>query len=131
MLKVRLVNRSKFYSTYCEWCKLLDFPIVAVSVLPKECLVCSKDGIDIYSVWLYKTNSCLLWLAWPLTNREAPKELKAGGLDFLFAEAEKFAKERGFTVLFTTSNTERVIDSLIENKFQVGDVNVNQFFKHI
>lgn len=128
-MEVRIVKTEDFYDTMKQWWEGQNFPPVAPAMLPEITLVCYNGDLPIYSTCFYNTDSNLCWLGWQIANPNAPKELKKGGLKFLFDEVEKYARYRGYMVMFTTSNTPSVEAKLKETKFNLGDENVNHYVK--
>jgi hypothetical protein len=129
--EVKVVSRSEFYPTFTNWCISQDFPIVDELLLPQKCLVCSKDGVECYALWPYLTDGGVVWLAYPISDRNVSKEFKLGGLGFLFSFAEQYARELGYLMILTTSGTKSVIGQLLENGFNIMDEKVNQYIKHL
>ena len=128
-MEVRIEKTTEFYQTTSKWWGLHQFPVVHISFLPVNVFVVSNDGEDLYSCFFYHTDSALGWIAYPLSNPEIPKEKRVGAIDFLLAEIEKYAKENGYYLLFTTSPIKPIQDLLLSNGFTEGDVSVSHFFK--
>ena len=127
------VRTKDFYPTMLKWCEGHSFPEISPSVLPEYTLViCDNKGDHktlLYSVCFYNTDSNLAWLGWELSNPDASKEDKEGALNELLKGAEKYAKSLGYQVVFTTSNTKPVVNSLKELNYKEGDTNVNHYLK--
>jgi len=131
-MKVFKYNTIEFYDTMCEWCKGHNFPEVSLSLMPKNIFVCHSDkGEPIYSICFYYTDSRLCWIGWPVSNPSANKEDKKGGLEFLINKVNKFAKDEGFKVVFTTSNTRAVESALLNSGYGVGDTEVKHYLKEL
>lgn len=130
-MEVRIEKTDNFYNTAVSWWDKHDFPNVHKSFLPEEVFVANNNGVDIYCCFFYHTNSALAWVAYPISNKDVPKNEREGGLKFLFDEMEKYAKEQGYYLLFTTSPIKNVIDVLKETGYTEGDLSVNQYFKPI
>ena len=125
------VKTSEFYPRMKDRCKAYSFPEVSPNMLPEYTLIISDRGTDVelYSVCFYNTDSNLAWLGWELGNHEAPKELKEGALTELIEASGEYAKQLGYKILFTTSNTKPVIKSLRGLGFIEGDTDVNHYLK--
>lgn len=133
MKKVKLIRTEDFYPTMVEWWKARDFVEVSPSILPQRTFVVydSDSGTELYSVCFYTTDSFLVWIGWPIGNPAASKEEKEGAFKFLFDEVERYAKECGFHVLFTTTDTPPVRKILEQCNYKIGDENVTHYLKVI
>lgn len=130
-MEVRIEKTSDFYLTAVKWWQKHRFPAPHISFLPVNVFVVSRDGNDLYCCFFYHTDSALAWLAYPISNLEIPKEKRIGALDFLILEMEKYAKENGYYLMFTTSPVKPVQDTLLSLGYKEGDISVNQYFKNI
>ena len=128
-MKVVRVRTEDFYGVMRQWWEAHNFPIVAIDVLPVHTFVCYNDKIPVYSCCFYNTDSDLAWIAWQISNPKVPFHMKAGGLELLFEEMEKYAKQLNYLMLFTTSHTPQVVDALQKQNFSLGDENVNHYVK--
>lgn len=126
-MEVKMVKTEAFYDTMKHWWDGQKFEHVSPSMLPENTFVCLKDGVPIYSVCFYNTDSNLCWIGWEIGNPDV--EDKSGGLKFLLEEVEKYARYVGYHIIFTTSKHPAVSSKLLERKFVVGDENVNHFLK--
>lgn len=130
--EIKYIKTQDFYPTLCKWWDKQNFPKVSPSILPEYTAVCfNNKGAAVYSVCLYKTDSHLMWSGFPLTDPDIPKEEKKGCFKFLFDGAEKYAKELGYHVLFTTTMHKSVERVLIECGYNIGDEGVSHYLKTI
>lgn len=131
-MKVKLIRTETFYDTMKVWWLGQGFPIVSPSMLPETTFVCyNEKGVPTYSMCFYNTDSNLCWVGWQLANPEISKEDKKGCFRFLFEEVEKYSKEVGYQVMFTTSRTPAVEGTLLDLDYSIGDTNVNHYIKNI
>ena len=128
MLIVKRVEVKDFYKTYVYWCEGHKFPAMHPNNLD-QCFVCYNGIVPIYSCFLWNTPSQMALLGFPISNPDAKQDKKDGGLNFLFKTMGEIVKKEGYGLLWTTSSTERVIDSLTDEGFVVADENVNQYVK--
>ena len=128
-MEVRIEKTSDYYETVKSFWESHCFPAVHISFLPVNVFVVSNDGEDLYSCFFYHTDSAMAWLAYPVSNLSVPKEKRIGALDFLILEMEKYAREKGYYLMFTTSPVKRVQDTLLSLGYNEGDVLVTQYFK--
>lgn len=84
-------------------------------MLSENGAIISKDGIDACSGWLYQSDSKIAWIEWVVMNKEAPKEIRTGALDFLYETLFNRAKELGFEVIMSLSH-ENKFDNLLKGK---------------
>ena len=120
-----------FYDTMVRWWEGHGFPIVDISILPKETFVYYINHIPIYSCCFYHTDSSLAWLAWQISNPSIPYHMKSGGMEILFETMEEYAKQNGYKLMFTTSSTPSVVTSLKEQGYVTGDKGVDQYLKKL
>lgn len=130
---VKKHSKEEFYD---EFSKLLDkhhFPRINDKVLPELCFaVYNEDDIVLYSMWFYFTSATgLAWLAFPVSNKSIPIKKRRGAFEYMLEHISNYAKRHGIVALFTTSNTEGVIEPLLRNGFEIGDTNVNHYTKKI
>lgn len=121
--------KEEFYSEFCKFCDQHKFPRIHSEVLPELCFVCYLDNTPVYCVWLYRTDSKLAWLSFPISNKNIVFNQRKGGLEFLFNYVESYCKRKGVKILFTTSSTESIIESLEKQGWEIGDKNVNHYSK--
>ena len=130
--EVKQLNRKEFYPTFCKWLFEHNFPAISDAILPENVFVCHSDGLPIYAIWFYFTDSkSLAWLGWPVSNKNINFKKRDGGMEFLLEYVSNYAKKKKISLLFTTSNTEGVISPLLKNGFLIGDTKVNHYLKNI
>lgn len=125
--EVRKHSKEEFYDQFNKFLDMHHFPRIHKDVLPENCFVCYKDNLPIYSFWVYYTDSKLMWIAFPASNKNVNYKQRIGGMEFLLEHIKNYAKKKGIMTLFTTSSTTSVVDSLTNTGFEVGDKNVNHF----
>lgn len=131
-MEVKLIRTESFYDTMRYWWDGHKWAHVSPAMLPETTFVCfNEEGKPVYSMCFYNTDSHLCWLGWQLSNPYLDMKEKEGCFDFLFKEVEKYSKEMGYQVMFTTSKTPVVIDTLKGNGYLEGDINVNHYIKNI
>lgn len=130
-MNVLKLKTKDFYPTMLEWWDKHKFNPVAFDNLPEHTYVAFNEDVPVYSCCLYRTDSNLCWIAWQISNKGVPRELKEGALEFLFEEMEKDIKAQGYNLIFTTSHTEKVENALIDSNYIIGDTGVNHYLKVI
>lgn len=126
---VRKHNKSEFYKIFVKWLETHKFPIITDLWLPENVFVCYIDEVPCYCIWFYHNDAKLAHIGWPASNKNISYRKKQGGFDFLLNYVENYAKRKGYVTLFTTSNTESVINVLDKSGYVIGDKNVNHYFK--
>lgn len=130
-MKVRIEKTVDYYSKMEYLWTLHGFPIVHLSFLPQQVFVVSNKYGDCYCMTAYQTDSALLYLAYPVSNINIPKEKREGAFQFLLNEIEVWAKEKGYYLMYTTSPIKPVQDALLNSGYVEGDILINQYFKSI
>lgn len=126
--RVELEDKESFYGTFAKWCEDRKFPVLRLNQID-SIFVCYNGDVPIYSCLFWNTGSAFCVLGFPVGNPNVDKETKEGGLTYLFDQMSLIAKDAEYEVIWTTSDTVRVVDSLKESGFKVGDTNVSQYYK--
>ena len=122
-------DTKDFYPIMKSWWKGHGFPVVALEFLPEKVFIYNNKTADTYCCTMYKTDSLLAWTAWPISNPKIKGDNDQ--LKEVFLAIEKYAKELGYMMLFTTSKHETVINKLLDMGFLGGDENVKHYLKII
>jgi hypothetical protein len=131
-MEIKLIKTETFYNTMQYWWDGHKFGHVSPNMLPMSTFVCFNDeGTPVYSMCFYNTDSNLCWVGWQLSNPYVDKEKRKGCFKYLLEEVEKYSKEVGYAVMFTTSNTPPVEKGLLEEGYILGDQKVNHYIKNI
>ena len=123
------LKTEDFLYTLDEWCEGNKFPNLHLSILPENVYVYSDEGIYTHCVFVYETNSAICWLSFPVANPFIDKG--RGRLSDLFLKVENLMKDRGYSIMFTTSSTPKVKGVLNSLGYLMGDENVNHYFKTV
>ena len=126
---VRIEKTKDFYETMCLWLSDHGWAPIQLKALPENIFVLSNDVEDCYCCTLYETDSAFGFVAWPISNKKATRN--SYDITVLFEEIEKYAKTKGIEILFTTSGTQKIENSLVNAGYKLGDTNVNQYIKWI
>ena len=125
--EVRKHSKEEFYDVFSTWLDNHQFPRIHKDVLPENVFVCLKEEIPIYCIWTYFTDSKLMWIAWPASNKNVNHKKRIGGMEVLLEHVKNYAKRKGIMTLFTTSGTESIINSLTSVGFEIGDKSINHY----
>jgi hypothetical protein len=74
-------SKAEFYPIFCKWLEGHNFPEISDLFFQKMFLY--ADEVPIYCIWLYRTDSKLVWLAWPASNKNVNYKKKVGGMGFV------------------------------------------------
>lgn len=128
-MKVRIEQTKEFYATAVSWWNMHDFPPPHIVFLPQKVFVVSENNNDLYAMFVYETDSGLLFIAFPIRNKKFPQNETA--FSYLLSEIEKWALKRGYSYLYTTSPISYLDKLFLSKGFVYGDKNVNQYIKVI
>lgn len=130
MFIFRYQSTESFYSTAKRWWKDWNFNIIAEEALPKNVAVCYlNDGTPIYAVFVYFTDSSLVWLGFPVSNKNIAWKDKKGGLTYLIQELTNYLSANGVRMVITTTSSNSFSQSLEANGYVVGDSDVKHYIK--
>lgn len=121
--------KKEFYPIYCKWLETHNFPAIAEILLPENVFVFYTDEVPCYCLWLYFTDSKLCWIAFPASNKNVNFNKRNCGMEFLLNEVLKYCKKKKIAMVITTSNTEKIMESLLITGFVEGDKGVNHYVK--
>lgn len=116
-MNIRKFNKEKDYETVLSWAtkRNLKYP-------PLDFL--SDDGLiidNVCSVFLYKTNSKVLFLEALISNPNTTKELRSQGLDILFSNIIDYSKANSIKYIYC--NLE---NKILENKIKRFNVYISE-----
>lgn len=127
----RIETKESYYETLVQWWNDWDFPIIPYGSLPTHIYVVEKEGIDLYAIPLFLTNSDICWIGFPTGNKKANKDLKEGALEYLLNIIEIVCKSQGFRLLLTTSDTPKLMNVFESIGFTKSDEGTNFYTKNI
>jgi len=126
--EIHILDLDEFWPTYELWSEGRNFPALHKDNV-EEVIVCRRNGTLIYSCFVWNTNSKMCLIGVPLGNPNVEKEFRLGGLTKLFEGMQEILSRRGYTKIWTTSNTWSVMNSLEELGFIKADPNVHVYIK--
>lgn len=125
----RIENKENIYPTLLNWWEDWGFPKITISSLPSHIYVVDKEGVDLYAIPLYVTNSDICIIGFPTGNKKARRGLKEGALEYLLEIIETVCKSQGFRVLLTTSDTPKLMNVFESTGFTKSDEGTNFYTK--
>ena len=105
------------YSTLAQWWEAWGWPVVPKAALPKTAIIISKEGVDLCACFLYKSDSCICWAEYFISNKSAPKDLRKGSIEFLLERIAIEAREQGFTIMISSVKHRGLIKKLIASGY--------------
>lgn len=127
----RYITIDDYEGLLTDWWDAWKFPRPTLDMLPKDGIIISKDGVDLYAGFIYYTGTSVAWVEYIVANKEAPRELRSGGLDRLIDIISTIVKTKGVNKLITSTVSESFVNSLVKCGFGVGDTNLTQLLKII
>ena len=76
MLEFRSETVFNYYNTLVEWWNVHNFPVLSIESLPDNIYIVSREGLDLYAIPVYITDSNWCIIGFPTSNKMAPKEYK-------------------------------------------------------
>ena len=113
---------------YVDLCRMHEFPALNIENID-EVFVHFKDNVITHSCFLWNTGSKMALIGFPLSNLALPSGFREGCLDVFIEEICQQLLKSGYNVIWTTSATDRVINSLESNGFVKGDEKVETYIK--
>jgi hypothetical protein len=122
---------SEDYEILAKWWESWGWPAIPEMALPQaepRGVIVTNEGVDICAGFLYKTDSCTCWIENIISNKEAPKELRKGSIEYLIDTIASEAEELGFKVMMTSIKHEGLIEKFIatgcEKDYETGMSNL-------
>ena len=128
-MKSEIIPKGKYYDEISNWWTSWNFPIIPLASLPDFGIMISDEEKNICNAWLYETHSNILLLEWFVVNKKANKQERKECFNHLVDFASKYAKLKGFNVLFSSVKNESLIKKLVDsgyNNTEKGMVNLTK-----
>lgn len=130
-MRFEIINISH-YPIVEGWWKDWGWQPVIPSMLSRDGIMVYNDqNKPIYAGWIYFTGTDLAFFEFIVSNKQATKEEKKGGLDYLLQTADTIIKYKGANKIWHQTNNEALIKGLVRNGFQKGDLNCTNLCKNI
>lgn len=101
-------------------------------VLPQTGVIVENDaGVPVCAGFIYKTDSKICWLEFIVSDPLSDTLERGRALDTLIDSLVSRAKQMEFSVMFTSSNHERLIKRYENHEFQVTDRNVTHLVRQL
>jgi hypothetical protein len=121
------------YDTLVEWWMWFRFPPPPKSTLPDngKCgVMVTKDGVEVCAGFLYFTNSNMCWMEYIVSNPNVKdKNTRNDCIKFLIDKLSDLAEMNGFTVVYTSTKNENLINKYLDCGFFKGSENCTEMIK--
>jgi len=131
MHECRLENSETYYKTLVEWWTKWDFPILLKSSLPKRIFVVSAEGVDLYAVPVYVSDSAWCWIGFITGNKDAEKKHRKNALNFLLYNVEQYMKSLGYDLIMTVSGNSVLKKLFEDSNYNSSSKNIVEYIKKI
>jgi len=117
-------DKTRDYETISKWWEHHKYPILSTEFLPENGFLAIHEGTPIGAMFLFKTDSTFMHMDFPVTNPEAPSEVRHEALKLLVEGCKLLAKELGFNQIFTYSDNTNLINRYESLDFMKCDTGV-------
>ncbi len=131
MFSCRIENKHSFYNTLCQWWTDWKFPVMSIDALPNNIFVVSNEGVDLYAIPVYLSDSDMCWIGFITGNKNSTKALRSGSLDYLIKYTEQYLKQSGIKFIMTVSGTSVLKKIFNDNGYFLSGENINEYIKKI
>lgn len=129
MLNFRVEHKEDYYQTLCLWWTDWKFPVIAYTSIPERIFVVSNNGVDLYAVPIYVSDSDFCWIGFITGNKHSNKELRKGALSSLINHVEVEMKKSGFRLIMTVSGTPILKKTFSDNNYLLSSEGINEYIK--
>lgn len=97
-----------------KWWESWGWDVLPELALPTTGIVVSNEGEDIAVAFLYKTDSCICWAEHFVVSKEASRQARKGGVDFLIKTMMEEAKRQGFIMMMASMQHKGLIGKMLD-----------------
>lgn len=117
-------TNDEHYKMLCNWWVSWKWDALPSEALPQNGLLLYSDcGVPVCAGFVYQTDSCIAWIEHIISNKQAPKDLRRGAIEFLITELSLLAKELGFIIALTSSKHNGLISKFEQTQYVKTDLN--------
>lgn len=114
---------------FAEWWEARDSTL-ALAVLPKLGICCENDdGLLVAVAWVYEmecTSGKVGYIGWMTTNPYMPVS-SYYGMQEVMSSIHELREDRGWIMLFATTDSTMLDRILLSQNFEIGDTGVTQY----
>lgn len=115
------------YKMLCEWWGAWGWQAIPEMFLPATGIVIGDDKGDICAVFLYKTDSAIIWAENYISSKEARGKRRKDAMQMLISEAKKQAREMGYKVVMSAVKHDGLASKLKNNGFVLADTKLDNY----
>jgi hypothetical protein len=116
---------DKDYEQMVSWHVSWGWPELPKAMFPKNGYIVHRGEKDLYSCFLYESDSAISWMEWFVGNKNTTKQERDGAKDYLINYVSEEAKKLGYKVLYTSVRKGALLNSLTDSGFvpEAGMIN--------
>ena len=122
-------HTAEDYPAFCEWWSAWGWAAIPYEFLPANSVVICDDDKPVCAVFLYKTDTPIVWMENYISDKHAKNRVEA--LDLLFEVAQDKVKEMGFSVIMSSVRHSSLAKRLESNGFIKADVGLTNYVKAV
>lgn len=103
-------DKEKHYGIIADWWEHHKYPLLSKDFLPENGFLAVENDQPIAAIFLFKTDSTVMHMDFPVTNPKASSEMRHEALKMVTEGAKVLAKELGFKTIFTYSDSTNLIN---------------------
>jgi len=128
-LTYRIYNRTD-YPKLVSWWINRDWPVPEIDFLPEKGIIITGDK-DICAGFLYRSDSKLCWIGWPISDPNSDKLERREAVKVMWKKLEELARSLDYKWIWSFSGVPSVQSDFLKNGFNIGDPNVNTYIKRL
>ncbi len=113
-MESRYFNYDTDYNMLVKWWESWGWPAIPKQLLSMTGIIVLNNNVGVCAGWLYRTDSAVCWAENYIINKDAPKELRKGSIEFLIEKLIKEAKESGFSMMMSSVRHPGLIKKLLD-----------------
>lgn len=117
-------HNANDYETFCQWWEVWGWPAIPYEFLPQYSIVVC-DEVPICAVFLYRTDTPILWAENYISCKIHPKRSEA--LNLLIDNIGPASKELGAKAVMSAVNHPVLVRKLKKAGFMTGDANLTNY----
>lgn len=124
-MDIRSIDLNKDHLILTEWWSQYNWPSVKKELLPTTGYIID----DFCAGFLYETNSKFCLLEFVVSNKNSDRVNKDRALDLLLESLLKLAKEKQFSIVFSSLEHPKLIERYKSHGFQISDTNMTNLVR--
>lgn len=116
----RFYNKDD-YAMFSKWWDDWGWPPIPLEFLPPAGIVIGDDDGDICAVFLYLTDTPIVWAENYISSKDAKGKRRKEAMSMLIKEAQRLSVEMGGKVVMSAVRHDNLASKLEDNGFIVSD----------